>query len=1663
MLARPSSSFLLKPLAAACLLAMPLSALAATYVINNEADLVDAIAQVNASAGANFIEFKDDVNLTAALAPITGTVTIKGNGHSLDGGNAVQLLVVGSNSSPGSNILVQISGLTLKNGLAQGADGVAGGNGDNGTGGALQINSNADVVLRDVKIVDNSAVGGAGDGAGNGGNGLGGGVYVAPGGRLSVSGSADPGADPLTATRNVDGGTAMPGTGAAPGAAAGSGIFLDGSGNMRLSANPGTVLSIYDSISDSAGAGIGGGSWNLLLEGGGGASSDTTNPDADLIYGTIVLGGNNNYGGDTYISDVNVGVNSMGALGAGGVVALDNGGLVVANGVDVSRELVLASGGGRIGVYSGEGILSGDVTGTGDLMKVGAGDLALTGSSLFNGDWRVREGALVLDDNSRLGTTPKLILDGGGLKFSADVGNLRGFRLTSRGGYVDSNGHAVGLANDITNWSGDATLTFRDSSGSGTGVTTLTGNNIGDGNTVVESGTVVGAIAQGDLTVAQDASYRLGGADRQISALLGAGSVDLGSNTLKIALDYDPSNGGTAPSFDGKISGAGKLELSNANTVFNWSTQKTLGMLTADTGSFLGQGLTGINDYTGGTTVMAGVLLSISDPANIGSGPLTLRDGALAIAAGTFGQDIHLAGGVGILQTAGDVDFTGQLIGSADLLKQGTGTLTLSGASSSMTGDTIVAGDGSYVALANVDALGTGKLVLTDGGGFRLLGNGQTVNLHPVSIANGNGVIDTGSNTALSAGGITSSGLAASLLGTSRLVKQGSGDLILTGNTRLGGGMEITAGRVLLGDGSTAGSFSSAQSVFDLSCLCFVSSVADISIGNGTSLVVNNGAANTTLGDSLLGEGKLVKQGTGLLSLTGANTFTGGLTVLDGYVTGNSDDAYGAGTILLDGGGLRLTSDLSRTLALGSNNGRLQVAGSDAWHFSGQLTGSGDLVKTGSGTLIYTGVADQTGEIEVAEGTFQVGEAYVGTLIGNVQVDAGATLSFARDDLTEYGGVIAGDGNVVKQGAGELVLTGDHLFSGDLVITNGTVRLGHGGNSGSLAGGAELDAGSNLVVDRSGVAEISGSLSGSGVLNVVGTGELRLPGDSSGFAGQTFINSGSIRLDGQLGSDLYVASGALLQGTGTLGGNLSLASGGRLAPGNSIGTLNVGGNFIMDSGSVLEIEVNDSGVSDKLVVGGTAVLGGELRIRPAPGDYSQPGCCTFTILTAAAVDPTHQFDQVINDLAFLKTDVNYLPTEVQLVFSRNGGSFGSVPGLSWNQQQVSQALDKLEAQDPANALVQEVVPLTTDEVGPAFNVLSGDTLLSAVNAASRTALRFNHLLSARSSRLGLASRGSSSADLEKSLGAVRAGQMPEAPAAFGRAPGGPGALHYDGPTSKVEGLWVEANGFKLNEDSDETVGSAASSLSGQMLALGIDGYWSDNFILGFGAGYMTGTLDFDNRQGSGDATGEFLGSYARWESRSGWHYKAALTLAQQSTDQKRSGNIGSVATQADSSVDVQSATAEFEAGVALHLGSYGLRPYALLDVQFLKRDAIDETSAGPSGLVADAASDVAGEVGLGIELSRPWLTAGASWAQLIAGAALLQPFGDTQRQQTVHFAGANDSFIIKATANDSAAIALTLGGEWYLSKSVALWGGYEGRISSTTQEHNAVLSFQYRW
>ena len=72
---------------------------------------------------------------------------------------------------------------------------------------------------------------------------------------------------------------------------------------------------------------------------------------------------------------------------------------------------------------------------------------------------------------------------------------------------------------------------------------------------------------------------------------------------------------------------------------------------------------------------------------------------------------------------------------------------------------------------------------------------------------------------------------------------------------------------------------------------------------------------------------------------------------------------------------------------------------------------------------------------------------------------------------------------------------------------------------------------------------------------------------------------------------------------------MTVAKGGVIAPGNSIGTLTPGGNYVQDLGSIYEVELGAPGQSDLIAVGGQVTLGGrvEATFVPGPPERVTPG------------------------------------------------------------------------------------------------------------------------------------------------------------------------------------------------------------------------------------------------------------------------------------------------------------------------------------------------------------------------------------------------------------------------------------------------------------------------
>ena len=375
----------------------------------------------------------------------------------------------------------------------------------------------------------------------------------------------------------------------------------------------------------------------------------------------------------------------------------------------------------------------------------------------------------------------------------------------------------------------------------------------------------------------------------------------------------------------------------------------------------------------------------------------------------------------------------------------GTGSLTKEGAAT-----LTLTGANTYTGTTFNNA---GLLQVGDGGTTGTLGTGAVVN---------GGVLAFNRSDALSVSGDIS--------GTGAVTQIGAGTTTLMGTNIFSGGTTITAGTLQLGNGGTTGSI-----------------IGDV-LNNGV-LAFNRSDASTFTG-AISGTGTLEHTGAGITALTGTNTYSGGTTI-------------SAGTLQIGDGGITgsITGDVI-------DHGMLAFNRADTITFSDDISGTGAVAQVGAGTTVLTGNNTYAGGTIIQSGTLQIGDGGVaGSIIGNV-ANAGV-LAFNRADSVTFGGAITGTGALHHIGSGTLVLTGSNTYRGGTLIDSGTLQVGAGGTTGSIAG--HVTNHGVLAFNRADTVTFGGSISGTGVLRQMGTGTTILTGALS-HSGGTIIESGTLQL-----------------------------------------------------------------------------------------------------------------------------------------------------------------------------------------------------------------------------------------------------------------------------------------------------------------------------------------------------------------------------------------------------------------------------------------------------------------------------------------------------------------------------------------------------------------------
>jgi autotransporter-associated beta strand protein/T5SS/PEP-CTERM-associated repeat protein len=687
--------------------------------------------------------------------------------------------------------------------------------------------------------------------------------------------------------------------------------------------------------------------------------------------------------------------------------------------------------------------------------------------------------------------------------------------------------------------------------------------------------------------------------------LLGSGTLNITGGTVSAT-----SLGSVADS----ANSSGTITVSGAGTQFNprllyvAADVNTLGQVTIQNGASLST-----------ISTILGYLSSTAD------GTLTVTSGSSA----STGVTTIGAGGTGTFNLNGGSTATSGSV-SIGTNASGNGTANIAGAGTTWTTSTV-----------NVGA--NGEMTISNGGSVTSLAASTTLP-PPVAIVAGTATV-TGAGSQWDIVGNTTG--AGNPLGPSQDV------------LRLAGALTVSdGGKVTIRDSAAASNgqymqlrlSSSSGSPASLTVTGTNSSFTTpydvwVALNAGTtgSIAVSNGGALNT-GYTILGAG-----GTGNALVTGAGSVW---TISDmpdvptsqphGLQIGR--DATSVGTLTIADGGTVNVNATGGSVVLGlaaGSQGILNIgaAAGDPAAAAGTLNATNVIFATGatstinfnhtsnnyvfapgiqgtgpgtvnflSGTTILTGNNTYTGATNISSGaTAQFGNRGTnggsnGLISGNV-TNNGTMIVNLASLFESYGGVISGSGTFEQAGIGTLALTGNNTYAGLTKVSSGTLKIGNGGTTGSVAGNIENN--SELAFDRSDNFTFSNLISGTGRLTKDGAGTMTLTGANT-YTGGTSVSQGTLRLGASNRLDstgsLFIFAGATFdlggfsQTVGAFSGPGTAAIGtGSLTVGNSLdrdfqGNLTGSGAFTKQGTGTLTMSGNSSTYTGSTTVNDGALI-----------------------------------------------------------------------------------------------------------------------------------------------------------------------------------------------------------------------------------------------------------------------------------------------------------------------------------------------------------------------------------------------------------------------------------------------------------------------------------------
>jgi len=726
-------------------------------------------------------------------------------------------------------------------------------------------------------------------------------------------------------------------------------------------------------------------------------------------------------------------------------------------------------------------------------------------------------------------------------------------------------------------------------------------------------------------------------------------------------------------------------------------------------------------------------------------------------------------------------------------------------------------------------------------------------------------------------------------------------------------------------------------------------------------------------------------------------------------------------------------------------------------------------------------LATTAGGPHIVDGTnVPLGLAGVVSGPGGLTVGAGGAVQLSATNT--YGGVTTIAGASGGLPAGQLLVSGPGgIASSAGVVNNGIFDISRAWAAvgvQSLSGGGQVNlGGQNLVItNASGI--FSGTISDGGALPVAG-GSLTLSGGSftlagtGNYTGGTIVSGGSFTLAGSLSGGLtvlpagsftvaaggsYANPGGMVinlgattvNGTmttsvvnaGTLGGTGSIVgsvlNGGTVAPGNSIGTLTVTGNFQQTASGSYFAEVNGAGQSDLLNVGGRATLGGAVSFHAQPGSTYAPRT-TYRILNATG-GLTGTFASVSDPYPFLQSSLSYDANNVYLTLDIGGFAAAAATPT---QAAVGNVLD-------AN------VNTATGDFATVLSAMAAGTLSNAQAQATLQALSGNNYA-------GFSTSMVQGMQLFMNNFANQAGGS--SPASNRVALAEACDVACDAITPPKWGAWGGALGGLGTVGANQPVGAVTYNAGG--FAAGLDRSITDSFRLGVTAGYSTGTQWVGGFDGLGRSNTFQVGLYGGF-ARDKVYADGLIGYAYTWNQMWRTIAIpGLQPRTAYGQTGANQWYGQFETGYRFDLGTNAnafVTPFARLQAYTGTQAGFTETGAQSLNLtVAQQTTNSLRSV-IGAQLSG---SMDLGWPEKLALQIRLgwsHEYADVARPVTATLAGAPAMpFTTWGVSPQRDGVVLGLSANTAIAEATSIYVRYEGDISGQDGAHAITAGLRMTW